>query len=79
MNVWAGSSGKIQFGLAMDGHRVLPLSSDLEPRGGGLCNKLLPKQVRPPLWRNICLVGMAAFFAFLTIALVGKQTGWWKI
>jgi hypothetical protein len=42
-------------------------------------NKFLPPQVRPPLWRNICLVAMAAFFGFLTFAMVGKQTGWWKI
>jgi hypothetical protein len=37
----------------------------------------LPPQVRAPLWREIALIGMAVFYGFFLIALVGKQTGWW--
>jgi hypothetical protein len=42
-------------------------------------HKFLPKQLRPPLWRSIMLVLMCLFYGFFFIALVGKQTGWWKI
>ena len=40
-------------------------------------NKFLPKPLRPPMWRNIALVFMFLFYLFFTVALVGKQTGWW--
>jgi hypothetical protein len=42
-------------------------------------NKFLPKQLRPPMWRNIALIAMSLFYAFFVSALVGHQTGWWKI
>jgi hypothetical protein len=42
-------------------------------------NKFLPKQLRPPMWRNIALIAMSLFYAFFVFALVGHQTGWWKI
>ena len=42
-------------------------------------NKFLPKQLRPPLWRNIAIVLLVLFYGFFVIALVGKQTGWFKI
>ena len=37
----------------------------------------LPPQVRAPLWRDLSLIGMALFYGFFMLALVGKQTGWW--
>jgi hypothetical protein len=42
-------------------------------------NKFLPKPLRPPMWRNVALVFMFLFYLFFTVALVGKQTGWWSI
>lgn len=41
-------------------------------------NTMLPKEVRPPLWRNIGLICVAVFYGFFVLALVGKQTGWWS-
>ena len=41
-------------------------------------HSFLPPQVRPPLWRDISLVGMALFYGFFVLALVGYQTGWWS-
>jgi hypothetical protein len=41
--------------------------------------KFLPPQVRAPLWRDFVLIGMALFYGFFVIALVGKQTGWWTV
>ena len=41
-------------------------------------NTMLPKEVRPPLWRNIGLVCVAIFYSFFVLALVGKQTGWFS-
>jgi hypothetical protein len=40
-------------------------------------HKLLPKPLRPPLWRTISLIGCAVFYAFFVIMLVGKQTKLW--
>jgi hypothetical protein len=42
-------------------------------------HKFLPKRLRPPLWRTMALVAMSLFYAFFVVALVGSQTGWWKI
>jgi Mn2+/Fe2+ NRAMP family transporter len=42
-------------------------------------HKFLPKKLRPSLWRIITLVAMCLFYAFFVFALVGSQTGWWKI
>jgi hypothetical protein len=42
-------------------------------------NKFLPKQLRPPMWRNIALIAMSVFYGFFVFALLGHQTGWWKI
>jgi hypothetical protein len=42
-------------------------------------HKFLPKKLRPPLWRIIALVAISLFYAFFVFALVGMQTGWWKI
>jgi Mn2+/Fe2+ NRAMP family transporter len=42
-------------------------------------NKFLPKRLRPPMWRNIALIAMSVFYGFFVFALVGYQTGWWKI
>jgi hypothetical protein len=42
-------------------------------------NKLLPKPLRPPMWRNIVLVAMMLFYGFFVFCLVGQQTGWWKV
>ena len=41
-------------------------------------HSFLPPPVRPPLWRDLSLVGMALFYGFFVVALVGFQTGWWK-
>jgi hypothetical protein len=41
-------------------------------------NKFLPKPLRPPMWRNVALVIMFLFYLFFTLALLGKQTGWWS-
>jgi hypothetical protein len=40
-------------------------------------HKLLPKPLRPPLWRTLSLIGCAVFYAFFVIMLVGKQTKLW--
>ena len=42
-------------------------------------HKFLPKKLRPPLWRSVVLVAMCLFYSFFVFALVGFQTGWWKI
>ncbi len=42
-------------------------------------NKFLPKQLRPPMWRNVVLVLMVLFYGFFVYALIGKQTGWWSV
>jgi hypothetical protein len=42
-------------------------------------NKLLPKPLRPPVWRSIVMILMMIFYGFFVLALVGQQTGWWKI
>jgi hypothetical protein len=42
-------------------------------------HKFLPKELRPPLWRTIMLIAFVLFYGFFVIAMVGRQTGWWKI
>jgi hypothetical protein len=42
-------------------------------------NTMLPKEVRPPLWKNIGMVCIAIFYGFFMLALIGKQTGWWSL
>ena len=31
------------------------------------------------MWRNIVMALMCLFYGFFVFALVGQQTGWWKI
>ena len=40
-------------------------------------HKLLPKPLRPPLWRTLSLIACAVFYAFFVIMLVGRQLKLW--
>jgi len=42
-------------------------------------NTLLPKEVRPAWWAEHRHVGIAVFYGYFMLALVGKQTGWFSL
>jgi len=39
--------------------------------------KILPQEIKPPLWREIGVLACALFYAFFVGMLIGKQLGWW--